>query len=502
MTCRFVRRDEPPGPRERRAPATAAIAPTTSSGSCRARKRRSRSSPPTLPGELTPIRHDSVPTIRRTRCSEATTERRRIESRSPGKLKCEPLAAVGRLGVEEDEPDRLLLACRPRARRCRSPRRRRRRRGARAPRAPSPRRPRPRRRRARSISSGGHAELLDLDLVRVGDDRHREHVARARDRREPGGDEPARARLRRRRACSPRSRQRSSTISSTDRRPSERGSGSSRSRERRLERAPALLGRRARRRGRRGSRSRGRRSSPRPRPRRRPPPASACATADSPGPKKRSVRRSGGVAAVEHRPHGFDLERPRPEPLQLARRARQDDDRRPVRVDDEAGRRAGEPERRSRPRARSPACARRPRSPRTGASAARRPRGRQPSICASSSSSTCSARPATLRDELDRPVVVRRPEPTRARDEIGRGERLAQRRLELVGVVADDLDPRRLEPEREQRASEERAVQVGPVAAHELAARDDDHRPRAACPGLNWRRRRRSSSPSRRRPAP
>ena len=73
------------------------------------------------------------------------------------------------------------------------------------------------------------------------------------------------------------------------------------------------------------------------------------------------------------------------------------------------------------------------------------------------------------------------PRPPEARDEIGRGERVPQRRLELAGVVSDDLDPRRLEPEREQRAGEERAVQIGALASDELAAGDDDHRPRAAC---------------------
>ena len=56
----------------------------------------------------------------------------------------------------------------------------------------------------------------------------------------------------------------------------------------------------------------------------------------------------------------------------------------------------------------------------------------------------------------------------------------AQRRSELAGVVADDLDPRGLDAEGEQRAREEGAVQVGAVAAHELAARDDDHRARAS----------------------
>ena len=51
---------------------------------------------------------------------------------------------------------------------------------------------------------------------------------------------------------------------------------------------------------------------------------------------------------------------------------------------------------------------------------------------------------------------------------------------ESVGVgVADDLDPGRLEAERQQLAREERAVAVGPLTADELTAGDDDDRARA-----------------------
>ena len=56
--------------------------------------------------------------------------------------------------------------------------------------------------------------------------------------------------------------------------------------------------------------------------------------------------------------------------------------------------------------------------------------------------------PGDLRDDLDGAIVVGRPETARARDEVGRDERVPQRRLELVGIVSDDLDSRRLEPER------------------------------------------------------
>ena len=83
------------------------------------------------------------------------------------------------------------------------------------------------------------------------------------------------------------------------------------------------------------------------------------------------------------------------------------------------------------------------------------------------------------RHQLDRAVVVRRPEPARDAAEIGL-EPLAQRRLELGRVVADDRDPRRLEAEPQQLRGEERAVQVAPVAADELTAGDDDEAARAA----------------------
>ena len=63
-------------------------------------------------------------------------------------------------------------------------------------------------------------------------------------------------------------------------------------------------------------------------------------------------------------------------------------------------------------------------------------------------------------------------------DEIRRGDRLGDRSFELGRVVADHVDPGRLDPEREQGARQERPVQVGALAAHELAARDDDDRAR------------------------
>ena len=49
-----------------------------------------------------------------------------------------------------------------------------------------------------------------------------------------------------------------------------------------------------------------------------------------------------------------------------------------------------------------------------------------------------------------------------------------KRSLELPLVVADDRDPRRLEPESHELARDERPVAIRPVAADELAAGDDD----------------------------
>ena len=68
---------------------------------------------------------------------------------------------------------------------------------------------------------------------------------------------------------------------------------------------------------------------------------------------------------------------------------------------------------------------------------------------------------------------MRRAQPARDEAEVG-FEPLPERRLELGRVVADDRDPRRLDAEPQQLLREERPVQVGAVAADELAAGDDD----------------------------
>ena len=86
--------------------------------------------------------------------------------------------------------------------------------------------------------------------------------------------------------------------------------------------------------------------------------------------------------------------------------------------------------------------------------------------------------PRDARDELDRPVVVRRPEPTRDEADVGL-EAFSQGSFQIGGVVADDRNPDGLEPEPERLLGVEGTVQVGSLAAHELAARDDDRGARA-----------------------
>jgi len=71
---------------------------------------------------------------------------------------------------------------------------------------------------------------------------------------------------------------------------------------------------------------------------------------------------------------------------------------------------------------------------------------------------------------------VGRAEAAGHRDQVGPGDGVAKRPLELARLVADDHDACGLDAEREQRAGEVRAVEIGAVAANELAARGDDDR--------------------------
>ena len=87
------------------------------------------------------------------------------------------------------------------------------------------------------------------------------------------------------------------------------------------------------------------------------------------------------------------------------------------------------------------------------------------------------------RDELDRAIVVRRPEAAGDEADV-RFSACPKGDLEVVRVVADDRDPLRSKAERERLSRVERAVRVASLAAHELAARDDDRRARAAHPAM------------------
>ena len=157
----------------------------------------------------------------------------------------------------------------------------------------------------------------------------------------------------------------------------------------------------------RGSRSRARRSSPRPRRRRRPPRRAprrpptrrrrrSGARAAPGGSARASRRRSGSVSSAR----GQSCCSSRGGPGQ-------DDGDAAARLEHERRRRAGEPDDERALRAASPACG----CP--GSVLARRER--RGDLDASSSSSSRELPPGRAREQLDRPVVVRRPEPARAR---------------------------------------------------------------------------------------
>jgi hypothetical protein len=81
------------------------------------------------------------------------------------------------------------------------------------------------------------------------------------------------------------------------------------------------------------------------------------------------------------------------------------------------------------------------------------------------------------RQRLDRAIVVRRPETAGDEAEI-RLDACPQGVLQLCRSVPDDDDPRRTNAQRDKLASEKRAIQVAAVTSDELAACDDDDRPR------------------------
>ena len=173
------------------------------------------------------------------------------------------------------------------------------------------------------------------------------------------------------------------------------------------------------------------------------------ASGRSPTPRRRrSEARAARArcARVEQPAQRLGLEHTRPELLQLARRAR-----------------AARPRRTSRSRARPPAPCRRGRSTSAPSGSvacfvtpsAKSPYGRfsraairreRSWIASLSGCSTCTPDAGGLREQLDRAVVVRRAEAARDDEQVVR-EPFGERSLEVGRVVADDRDPRRLEPE-------------------------------------------------------
>ena len=304
------------------------MAPTTSSGSRSAQKRRRRSSPSDASGRIHTSSCQLCVKRRRTRWSAVTVGAAADRARGRrAALKSTRALAVGARGVEVDEPDRLLRRAAVRARRCPSPRRRRRRRAARG---------RPRAIAAAasadtapcaSSTSAGHAELA-LASPRPRTRRRRRGRRRSSPgtSRQPRRDEPAGARLGGRERQPARAAEREHELLdrplvAREQVPLER-----------LERAP-----------------------PRARPRAASAPGSTTrstwisksraqivASTPSPSPpasrERPRDRRLARAEEAEHAPcraasraraaarHGLRLERARPEPLQLARRPGQHDD--------------------------------------------------------------------------------------------------------------------------------------------------------------------------------
>ena len=178
----------------------------------------------------------------------------------------------------------------------------------------------------------------------------------------------------------------------------------------------------------------------------------------------------------EHCAHRSGLERRRPEPLQLGRRAREHNDRRPVPPEHEARRGSGD--------------------------ADHERAGRQRRLLAHAFGEVAVGPLQTLgdppgepldlrlelrvdgqleaggpREHLHRAVVVSRPEHAEVCL-----EPFPQRRLQLRGAVADDRDARRLDPQAQQLRSQERPVSIRALAPDELAARHDDDPARARQP--------------------
>jgi hypothetical protein len=185
---------------------------------------------------------------------------------------------------------------------------------------------------------------------------------------------------------------------------------------------------------------------------------------------KDSVRRRQGLC--EHAPNGLRLEGTWPQTLQLRRRPGQEHDYGLARLQHEPGRRPGETkghgpfrERRLLAHARLEV---RIRAPQALGKGSRDALDLGLEALVDAQRKACRAR-----DELDRPVVVGGPQAARDDAEVG-AQALRKCSLELLLGVSDDRDARRLEPEADELAREERPVAIVSTAADELAAGDDD----------------------------
>ena len=444
------------------------------SGSGRAAKRRRRSCPSTLPGEVTRV---LCPDVTEGACSvwrASAVARPRTASRSPGEddLPVAALSVGATTGCRRARP--ASPACRRPARRCRSRRR--------ATSAPE-RAARSAGHRLRGLGGDGpvalehlrrHAEAPHLHLVRVGDDAAEEDVARARRRpsagrrRCPPVQDSAVASVRpelpaaRRGRCSPTVRS-SSAKSSSAKRARERP-------HRAVRRASSAAGL-AENMSTRISRSCAQTvtSSPSPSP---PASSSARATADSLGPKKRRIRCVGGAT----RPRARDAAPPtrgraaRAGAARWAARAG-----RPPRLPScsrrTAGAVPGEPERHAALPASRPACGRRRRSRRTGA-----PRR--------SATARETALDLARRAPRRRPARGRRPARASPRcDRRGSGPRPPEKTADVGLQASAHRLPRARPGRRRPRASARLETDRGQLAGEERRRwRRPCRRARARCP--------------------
>src|SRR4029453_16258175 len=185
----------------------------------------------------------------------------------------------------------------------------------------------------------------------------------------------------------------------------------------------------------------------------------------------------GAGCTFEHTPYRLRLDSTWPEPAQLARWARKRDDDAAVRLQHDARGRAGEPERdRALRKGRLLPDADRELGVRPFQAVGDHLRDLPDLELKSLVHDELAAR--GLRDQLDRPIVVRRAEPARHEAEIP-SQPICEGAPEGRGTGSDDRYPPRVEPEALSFCREERAVPVLPVTADELATRDDDRRPRA-----------------------